>query len=392
MSVLPLSYGQADEPENLSLEQIVNAHESTLAQIRTANVLIKHTPVGGRPALLGYEDWYCKRGQLERFRRIARFAIPGETDPPKHLDDTLLDFGERVQKHLSSTDMAHMGQMTPTNRYGTSGYTAPFDRNLLDFQVYGYFMLRLALDASDDWRTLSELVSESKGATVKGIQRIGGHDTYEIEIIHPGIRGENAGSIMRVFVDPAAGFLVRMLRIPREPGDSNDPKAEKFELVQEISRFKDFGDGVFFPMQSDTYLLMSDGKKFAPNQFRVEEIQINEPIADEDILLTFPKNCLVNVFTQPVTPFTGGQTTDLLLMGDNGEVARTFAKNTDDYVNFLHEQSDQSSPPRSAAAHSKPNPQPQKQTEWVFIAIFAATLLVGLVMIGRRFFRSHKRS
>lgn len=363
---------------DLGIEEIVAAHEATVAQVRTACLVIKHTPVGGRAELIGSQDTWTRRGSMERFTRVMTVRAGPNLPPRQPVSDILLDYGTHTMRRLDLQHPDDRSRLTPTDRRGANAYRAPFDRNLVEFQTYVYFLFRFGLTADDDLRTLRELVEESLRVEHR-LESLDGYDCTRLDVIHPGVRGRNVGSRMSLHLDPQFGYLIRQVAIAHEVDDSGLPLAKPYEWIGRVVEFSDFGDGTYLPKSSETFVRDSTGAVSGHNRFEVTNAEVNRIVSDTQVLLEFPEHVLVNVLEEPVTAYTTPRTTDVELMGANGHVAEVFHGGTDEYEAYLGRLATLATP--SSVAPAAGRRQMPRNSVGLWFAASAAILLLGFASL-----------
>jgi hypothetical protein len=338
------------------LERIVNAHETTLGLIRTVDATIEKRPVQrGGQFIRSIERW-VKRGSLEKYSRDEYIA--GATpDEPITLSTTIqLDYATKVMRHLRYPSDLDLGSITPEDQKGLRGQVAPFDRNLVEVQVYSYLLLRLALNARDERRTLRELITECEKCELIGTLVIDGRECLEVDVTHRGVAGRGQGEHMHVFVDPSANYLIRKIVIDHlspTTNESTNPEVQS-QYVAQVLEFRDVGEGVFFPVESETYSITKDNPRYGEKRFTVTALSINEPVAESKVAFEFPPNTLVWVHDEPVTPLTKILFPKFELIGSNGVAIRSFASDGDELKAFFREQRIQASQTNGIALPGDP--------------------------------------
>jgi hypothetical protein len=305
------------------LDLLVKTHVSTLAKIRSADVTVEHTPLANRQkqVLLGGTHRWQKRGPSELY--IERKRIGDSTSGIVSRDEIYIDWSSGVMRKTSITDESRLGQLGPHGFANVGATEAPLGRYLLPIGIYGYFLLRPAVTASDDSRTLAELISEAESVALLPSEDVDGHSCRVIEILHTCTYRTSAPLRVQLFVDEAMGALLRQMIVHHD----------KQRYVCKITRFADYGDGVYFPQESEAFSLAADGSRTGHNHFRVTDATINEH--HDPLVWHFPENSLVSVLKEPPSPiFTTGQV-DVHLIGKESAVVRRFQAGTDEYLEFM---------------------------------------------------------
>jgi hypothetical protein len=319
--------GAGPEDSEHTIESLVSAHEATIDCLRSVDLVVDKRPVGKPRSVVRATESWVKQGNVEKYARRDELTPAGEGVPKSITTTVHLDWASMTMQFLRFPGDLDLSTVRPESQRGMIAVRAPFDRNLLEVQVYSYLLLRVALDATDERRTLRELIDEAESARLVGIARVGDADCYEIDVIHQGVVGKGKGEHIHLFLDPNAGLLLRKIAIHHERKHEKHQNAGadviKTQSVTEILKFKDFGGGAYFPTESETYVLV-DGKQRARNRFIATSLAVNAPIENSKLIFRFPENALVSVRGQPVTPLTSVYFPTYDLIGADGTAIKTF--------------------------------------------------------------------
>jgi hypothetical protein len=290
------------ETTTLGLDELVQAHSTTRDAIYSALVTVGHQPVGGRDHIAGSTDCWAKRGQKERFTRRVHRRSAEENRKSVSLTDITLDYATKRCRYLTIGDESQISRLSLNNRQTLLTYEAPFDRNFLELQIYGYFLLRLAYNTRDDFRPLEQLIHECPDASVVGIGNVDGTECYEVNLTVPG-QEDWKGGRMQIFLDPSAGFLARQAIIHHiEEAKAGPSAGNSSRHIIKILEFSPFTNGAYFPKVAESYLIDDGDVKSGHNRFEVLEISINESVDEGKLHFDFPSHSIVRQFADPVTP------------------------------------------------------------------------------------------
>jgi hypothetical protein len=325
-----------------SLEELLQAHETTSSQLRTLDVeiAVRHA---GSPEVIR-RDWWRRRGPIETYTARTPSVKAG-----KSIESLLvvrLDHAKCQMQFMEIGDESQLLTILPFRQHGLRAYEAPFYRNLLEFQCHSYFLLRIGLNALDDWRTLRELIEESMDPRILATdERVGEAKCYHIVMTHPGVGGAYTGQLVHVFLNPDAGFLIRKLVIDRtgqarasgtgEPRQQAPSEAER--LVIEVDRVVEFGSGVFLPADSTSLVLLPDGRRHGEMRFSITKAAVNEMVDDVKLAISYPENSIVQIHDQPVSPRVKVSFPSFRLMGKGGQVQREFPKGGKELSQYVME-------------------------------------------------------
>ncbi len=102
--------------------------------------------------------------------------------------------------------------------------------------------------------------------------------------------GTTAGSYYDVFLDPAVNYHVRK-SIAYQPR-AGLKGADTGGVVTVVKRFKDFGDGVYVPVEIERYGGVA-GYGGPVDRIVVKDLVVNARLPADALDFTFPENCVV---------------------------------------------------------------------------------------------------
>lgn len=280
------------------IEEILIAHESAVGLVHDLDATIRSykLSLNGRhfdPPQLDGEYRLSISGRKERHRYAWNSVqTNGRTE----------GFGDLFQdgtttKVLLNWDPKVPQKITP-RRQGTviawfqpQGMPVPaaFGNLPCRFLAFG-----LQIDYSDKRRTLREFVEGSPRVQLAGETKVGQHDIITLTMKHPDAKtaGTFANVSVDVSLDAAVNYLIRKVAVDRPKGEIHH---EHLKLELEVLRFRDFGEGVFVPVEVSS-------KMYAPELFKgptlerreeVESITVNADLPRDAFDFSFPKDAQV---------------------------------------------------------------------------------------------------
>lgn len=273
--------GNAEE----SLATLVEANRQAVDLLRAYDATIRNFDYVDRAkeSEVLMSTWRStKEGERERTRFELLTIPPRDDGRPLNLGDAMRD--GTVSKVLLNWDAESPQKLSPLDVGTVKAFVEPQSRvapaNVDPGMVLGF---TYRVDILDESRTLAELVDESQRAELVGLEEIDGRKLWHIRAAHPDPR--YAEISFDIFLDPTVNFHARRI-VTRGPiGGSRGGNGD---AVREITKFHDYGDGVFFPEEIATYGLNNTvARSF------VSEPTINASLPADAFDFRFPENCLV---------------------------------------------------------------------------------------------------
>lgn len=282
------------------LETLVSAHENGLGQIQTVEVEIDLKAI--RPRTDHVKLTWIKKGRLERQTYFDSAVPPRDDGRPMDRGDMLED--GKTLKVLQNYNWDDPQPLHPRNQGSVKAWYQPQERGMAGpFRnspgFLGLFNIHL-IHPQDARRTLRQLVTESPKAVVKGQATVSGHTAWHLVIEHPDTKtnGPFSGSVYELYLDPAVNYLVRRLYTTTYWKASDGSMRKRFGPMyedREVTEFKEYDNGVFFPMEVTYNTYMNDPQSEPAQEARitVASAKINEPLPDSKFDFVFPENALV---------------------------------------------------------------------------------------------------
>ncbi|MBI1902448.1 MAG: hypothetical protein HYS13_15205 [Planctomycetia bacterium] len=323
LSAVLLACAQACAVEgDLGLDDIVAAHRAGVEQLDTIDLKGEMRRRDDGSLFMSFR--WTKSGARERYRTTNHSVAAGAG----RFADWFLD-GSRMSL-LYNYDPDNAPDIRPFRQHGATASVRAQTRKLLDLFAATHLLLRLRLAGEDEDRPLWELVADTRrsfgdgGVQLVGRQLVGGRQTWQIHIQHPGVLNEQtaqlqySGSSMDVFLDPGAGFLVRRL----DCHVHNVATADGFIDLHhqyEVTAFKGFGDGTFLPMEVVSESRDGKGQRLSKFEHKIAVTQaaVNQPLPPDALDFRFPQNIMV--VQLPMVP---GKPRAYLI-GKEGRIAET---------------------------------------------------------------------
>ncbi len=307
--------------EDLSLDEIVAAHESAVALIHSADVELEF-----RQGLTDDHQQNLRWSLDGDKERVRTEILLGEPTEPMRFSDWFID-GRKVFG-LIGVDPKNPPRIDdPFENHTISGWTRPQTRNLMTMRVAPILLLKPGLMVNDEQRTLAELVHDARaafgpqGAQLLGRADVGDRPTWKIRLLHPGIADEQTGAVrqrgsfMNIFVDPSVNYHIRRAESQVK---AETPEGEYVAGLQAVS-FYEFGDGVFLAQEVRGDVQMASGERMPmlEGRFVVTKAEVNQPLPSEALDFRFPRNLMV----KELPPVNGSLR--LHVMGDDNQIVQT---------------------------------------------------------------------
>lgn len=285
--------------ERMTVQSLVEAQQSAVGLIHSLDVELYFYEPGAnaKPASQPTQVWrWSKQGQVERIRHRSLLVAPRPDGRPLNLTDVLFDGKEA--RVLYNWDPRHPQEITPAEQGTVEAWTEPQTRNVPGGCNPALFALHsFQLNPQDGRRTLGELVSESPEAVLLERRPAGDHGVWTIRVKHPGIDGEFVGSYIDIAIDRSVNFHVRRATTHVAGIKDAAGKPAGYEIVREVMRFRDFGNGVFFPEKVEMRVFPSSRSAepmITPVTLKV--LSLNTALSDDALGFAFPEHALVRHF------------------------------------------------------------------------------------------------
>lgn len=289
------------------VRRLAEANASAVDLIQSVDLTSERTrdlPRQSPPAKgLRQSTWrWSKQGSVERVRYRYHDLDPDSRGLPRNLGDLIQD--GRSRKSLLNWDPKHPQAITPVQQGTVRATVEPQTPELP-----GWFAdpavslcMRLSYSARDRPRLLAELVRQSPRVILKGKERVRGHETWRIFLEHPGIRGKrNPDDYFEVFLDPAVNFMISRV-ITRRGGIKTTEGDTVWTTTTDVLSFRDCGQGVFIPVETEEIVLDSRYKDDVPLFVYHESVSglvVNQELPPDALDFKFPKYAQVR-FLPPV--------------------------------------------------------------------------------------------
>lgn len=327
-------------PERAALPQqvrdLIEAQESSLGLVHQfyVELEVRYRPLlnvpAGTPAYHSGSWSLCVQGDLERLRN-KDFAVDPKTRKVQRtlFRDTFQDGIHR--KVLTGWDPDHPVALAPTEQQGVKAFLEPQPPKP---SKNGDCAVVLLLAVSDmigplaKRQPLSAFVRSARQVELRplGAEERGSADLICLRVWQPAADAATRGDYFDVYLDPRAGMMVRKVVNHKEnykwPGEGTFPWAE---WVHEVTRFRDVGQGVFFPEESELRVYRSGREQpTAVTRFVTTRLVVNEELPEGALDFRFPENTLVRY------PVENGQRRVALWGADNRPVR--FLNGTEEIV------------------------------------------------------------
>lgn len=252
-----LSIAANPQAVDMTLAQLVDAHEKALANIQTADVtfdwLVQSTT---HP---DFQQQQKIRWSFDRSRDIEWDRTWLLYDKQSKLDDR-----ERFKK-----DKARVSPLHEDLRIGTKLYRAsngsPFEPSPQNMEYHFGWFTKLNMchlfqdDEREPLRNLKELVHDASSSKLIGQTKLDGRDVWHIHISYAAEKTVAKMPIdFDLFLDPAANFMVcNVISCQRR---DKDPDVKKIERRFVVAEFDNYGNGVYLPAKVN-YNVFEDDKK-----------------------------------------------------------------------------------------------------------------------------------
>lgn len=364
------------EQVELTLSDLVSANQQALDlidRIELEVTTIERNFLRGRPfGEPATSTWAWAR---DRTRERTRFST-GEAAPldsAQGFNDWFLD-GDKLYL-LQNWDPSNPQTITPNDQRGVRARIVPRTRKPLGRDVARFLLWKVALDISDDSRTLSELVRESPNSALVGPSICEGHSVWHIRAQHPGVDGTpRENFIFDIYIDPSVNFHIRRVVEHHEGFELDvDGRTETYsmDITRTVKSFRDFGDGVFVPesVLGDVAAHTSDERR-TELATSVEVKHVNEPLSADALDFRFPPNTLV-IVGPPVTP----DHQKVLLWGAENQPLREIQSDDD-----LAEYATPIGPKRDVVIDTAPKP---RTLLWINLTVIVA-IVIALIVNRKR--------
>lgn len=294
----------AKAPADEQVLKLVRAHESTLGLLHQFDIQLEiwNGQPDQEPSRNGTWRW-ARKGAVERIRHADSLRDPAKGTVVKTLFGDQFDEGEN--RHvLKGWDPNRPVELTPTAQRGVSAFLGRQTSLQMAVPDPAPLLLLAFRDVTETPGTrlpLRELVQRAKAVEVrptaaKGADADGSLVCLRIwRTISKENQGSKSGRYFDVFLDPNAGMLARKLVNHQDqyawPDGTTLPWAE---WVHEVKKFHSAGDGVFFPIESETKVFRSDrAKPTAIDQIKSSSYTVNRDLPADAIDFKFPENAMV---------------------------------------------------------------------------------------------------
>ena len=306
---LALSAMQASGDGDLTLADVVSAHEAALGSIHKIELTMRHDNryfASGKP-LSEPDSWtwhWAKDGSTQRMRFRTEPAVRSD-GLPDGIYDLLAD--DREVRMLQNWDPDAPQKITPLNQGSLSAQISQRDRGSpFVANPEKHLLWRFDFDVVGESWSLGDLVRESGVAELAGKADIDGHPTWHIRVLDP----KSGGTVMPgfgfdIFVDPAVNFFVRrVIEHHRDIKQEINGVEETYpiDVTRTVTTFHDAGGGVFVPtsMKFRAVSGSSDRREMAC-ETSVTDLKVNEDLSPGALDFRFPEDALV-IYSPPLSP------------------------------------------------------------------------------------------
>jgi len=298
-SVLGVASGHADENK---VQNLVDRHETGRSLVATVELTMDLSmQPASIPGPFGKAAKY-RRCAWAKNRLCERIESQGIRHPGKGntLFDVFADYflDGKTLRTLRKFNPEDPPRIRETCREDIGCTIEAQTRNIPeDPAVFLLFRISLPLGVDGSW-TLRELVQASPMVSLLPAEQIEGHRCPGLRIEHPVIEGSSVanGTFAEVFVDPDANYAIRQVREHIfYKSTTSKPAANLQEPpnVRTVKRFRDFGQGVYFPEEAE--LVLANGIVRAV----VTRLEVNQPLSSKALAFQFPKFAQV-VYDPPI--------------------------------------------------------------------------------------------
>jgi hypothetical protein len=283
----------------------VKAQSASLAAIRSFDVsydsYYRAPGEGGAasPETKTIARRWSKNGALERCR-LEGFG------PIRLWSDCFFD-GSRISA-LSGWNPREPPKITPRSQQRVRASTQPASeledgkQSALDFLFAFRLLGAQSKDGTqfDEIRTLEKLVAQSPKVDLRVEARAGKQGKLIVlTVAHPGVGDDPPnGDYFVIVLDPAVNYMVRRveehnLKFPSNlPGHGRVKQHAVFE--REVTQFREFGKGVFFPVEVQERLIQQSTHTVVSNvRIVATTIVVNQPFPKDAFDFRFPNNAVV---------------------------------------------------------------------------------------------------
>jgi hypothetical protein len=270
-------------------QAVIDANSQSIQSLRTIQVSYTIAWTSDREQAICEQLW-VRDGQKERVERITNPNGPplvGE-NPRTRLEFVIN--GDSV-KFLRNWDPENPARITPTNQAGIRADVLP--RTGINPAALVPSAQLLFEVESMPRRTLSELANGSS-VTCKERVEVDGHELSLVSLVpHEETTAPYLKREYDVFLDPTAGYMIRKV-VVRVKTMLPTKQIRDETHVHEVTEFKDFGDGIFFPMR-----IRNGTPGSWMTEIVVQEVELNEPVPDDTFEMQWPEFVLVR-YNPPV--------------------------------------------------------------------------------------------
>lgn len=315
--------GRFAAAQDLSLSEIVQANEATWGAIFAADVIYnadaRHVEKG---ALISHRSTTGHRWSFVRDRERIRLH---DFDNSGRFEDRYTD--KEFAKTLLCSETLDVGQLklTPCDTKGIRAFIEPSLPSV--FEKKSPELLRRIGLLGDDLLSLRELAEKWRVTQPVRIDE-GDHRQLKLRATYPSSTPTNqwTGSYLDVFVNIDKGFLVERV----DAFDTGLARSDEtngsvvVQYIKQVLKFRDCGNGVFFPEVVECRNLGPVGVKRPSSDgffvtFTATSIDLNESVSPDCLNFKFPENAVV------IESLPGRKTGKVYLWGNNNAPAREFA-------------------------------------------------------------------
>ena len=303
-----VSAGQPASDDRELARQLSQANEANFEMIETLKLELKYT----RDPVLEWQQnevaLWMMRDNLHR--HIQSFENHREKVVKRKVRDIYVD-QTRIHEFIAP-DTHLIDRITPGNQQRTRSTILRRTRRLSAINAAHQLMVRFLSTATDDLRSLEELVNEGREIKLLPTKEIDGA-TCQGFAVTASNGNPDSETRYEIMVDPAAGYLVRHLVMEM------DLEGIKFRHVRKLVEFTEV-DGVFFPTRVNNQLFINGSIK-SNTTYQVTELAINQPFDEKEWRFTFPENAMV-IESEAKPDSQALSENAVLLIGKNGEVLK----------------------------------------------------------------------
>ncbi len=291
-----------------NLHGLISAHEATLGLIHQFDVsveVVDRVFLGAPPDAPFQQTATWRWSRKDGAERIRNRDFPDESNPggssrKKTLFVDMFQDGQ-IRKVLDGWDPDHPLELSPIQQHGVKAYQQPpigdLPGNVSDCPLVFLFRTRDITDDGDVGQSVAQLVATGARAEVR--RQTGRAEGAGLQCVRVW-RSESGGAsppvnYFDVFLDPRAGMMVRRVVNHHEdyewPGEGIVIWAE---WVYEVMSFRDCGEGVFFPTETEwrVYRAGHEGAT-SVTKFTTNNLVVNRDLPPDALDFRFPAYALV---------------------------------------------------------------------------------------------------